>query len=611
MANIDSLDDVVITSPAENQALLYQSGMWVNATIPLPTGLSLSGLSDVDALTPSTKHVLFYNSGTNIWQSKQLSYNDLSSLPSLKAVATSGLYTDITGAPFTPSGLAVTLNDLSNVNAPTPTNGQYLKWESVSSKWIPSTIPTVIISLSGLTTDVNVSAPADKQLLRYNSSTSKWINDTITYTLDDLTDVGLDGPTSNQYLKFNGTYWENNVVSYSDISGTPTIPTTLESLTNVLDSGFSPDDTIIWNGVEWVNKSLTDVYSGKIYNGDCIIDTNINDDVTIKGGSTSLTGGNIILTADNTVNSDASIVLNSSTTRTTNTITSDDAIDITSVAGVSIQSITYPTVDGNAGDVMITDGSGVISFIPIPLPTEYMVNYKHGLTMNRDNEISLYVNAGVCRDSTNSYSMMFNSGYMKTFATWVEGDGAGGMPPALLPVQPNRFYYVFAICKSTGEVDMGFDTNPYASNLISITGDFDYYRQIGIIWTDSASQIEDFKQSGNSFILSVPKTVFTYAGPSVINPLLDISTNLPIAEHDIVVNLTIAQPLTANDIYITIARNGNIPATANVANNVFFDYGTTARKSFKHTINDSTSLKMTSNSALSTLSVNLVKFTIQ
>jgi hypothetical protein len=231
--------------------------------------------------------------------------------------------------------------------------------------------------------------------------------------------------------------------------------------------------------------------------------------------------------------------------------------------------------------------------------------------MNRDNEISLYVNAGVCRDSTNSYSMMFNSGFMKTFATWVEGDGVGGMPPALLPVQPNRFYYVFAICKSTGEVDMGFDTNPYASNLISITGDFDYYRQIGIIWTDSASQIEDFKQSGNSFILSVPKTVFTYAGPSVINPLLDISTNLPIAEHDIVVNLTIAQPLTANDIYITIARNGNIPATANVANNVFFDYGTTARKSFKHTINDSTSLKMTSNSALSTLSVNLVKFTIQ
>jgi len=119
---------------------------------------------------------------------------------------------------------------------------------------------------------------------------------------------------------------------------------------------------------------------------------------------------------------------------------------------------------------MVTDGSGVISFIPIPLPTEYMVNYKHGLTMNRDNEISLYVNAGVCRDSTNSYSMMFNSGFMKTFATWVEGDGVGGMPPALLPVQPNRFYYVFAICKSTGEVDMGFDTNPYASNLISITG---------------------------------------------------------------------------------------------------------------------------------------------
>jgi hypothetical protein len=610
MANIDSLDDVTITSPTENQALLYQSGVWVNANIPLPTGLSLSGLSDVDNLTPAIKHVLFYNSDTNIWQSKQLNYNDLSSLPALKSIATSGIYTDITGAPFTPNGMQVTLNDLSNVTAPTPTNGQYLKWVTASSSWVPSTIPTVVTSLSGLTTDVLITSPTDNQLLKYNTATSKWINQTITYTLDDLTDVGLDGPTTAQFLKFNGTFWENNVVSYSDVSGTPTIPDTLGSLTDVTDTSFTINDTIIWDGAEWVSKSLTDVQAGKILKDDCSVDVSVNDDVSIQGGSTSGTGGNIILTANNTTNVDASIILQSASTRTTNTITSNDVINITSIAGVKIQDIQYPTIDGDAGDVMVTDGVGNITFTPVPLPTAYMVNFKDGLTLSKTDDAELTVNVGICRDSTNAYSMIFGSPFVKNLSTWVEGSGNGCVPAAILPIVINRFYYVFSICKSTGEVDVGIDTSISATNLINETGDFDYYRLIGIIWTDSAGHISSFKQIGNDFILSVPKKVYTYVGSPVINPLIDISVNLPVAEHDIVVNFTVATPFVANDVYVTIAANDSIPATANVDNNVYFGYGNIVRHCFKHTVDDDMSFKMTSNSALATLSVNLVKFTI-
>ena len=51
--------------------------------------------------------------------------------PTLAAVATSGDYNDLTNLPTIPS----TLDDLSDVNAPAPTNGQVLSYNSTSGDW--------------------------------------------------------------------------------------------------------------------------------------------------------------------------------------------------------------------------------------------------------------------------------------------------------------------------------------------------------------------------------------------------------------------------------------------------------------------------------------------
>lgn len=70
--------------------------------------------------------------------------------------------------------ITTTLNSLTDVNLNTLLNGQYLTYDSGSSKWINSTLIQNNL-LSGLS-DVNISNVVNDQLLTYNSLTSKWVN---------------------------------------------------------------------------------------------------------------------------------------------------------------------------------------------------------------------------------------------------------------------------------------------------------------------------------------------------------------------------------------------------------------------------------------------------
>lgn len=76
-------------------------------------------------------------------------------------------------------------------------------------------------------TDVDLKNLANGQALVYNGTTAKWENVALSIpaNLDDLTDVTITSAASGQYLKWDGSKWVNSAISYSDISGTPTIPT--------------------------------------------------------------------------------------------------------------------------------------------------------------------------------------------------------------------------------------------------------------------------------------------------------------------------------------------------------------------------------------------------
>ena len=79
-------------------------------------------------------------------------------------------------------GGASALVDLTDVVITSPTNGQVLKYDTASSKWINTTDATGsggggASAIVGLT-DVVITSPTNNQVLKYQTSSGKWINGT-------------------------------------------------------------------------------------------------------------------------------------------------------------------------------------------------------------------------------------------------------------------------------------------------------------------------------------------------------------------------------------------------------------------------------------------------
>lgn len=69
--------------------------------------------------------------------------------------------------------LNATLDDLSNVTAPSPADGNFLKYVSASSAWVPAAVPT-INALDDIG-NVNAPSPTDGQVLKYVSASTAWV----------------------------------------------------------------------------------------------------------------------------------------------------------------------------------------------------------------------------------------------------------------------------------------------------------------------------------------------------------------------------------------------------------------------------------------------------
>jgi hypothetical protein len=105
------------------------------------------------------------------------------------------------------------LDDLSDVTAPSPTDGNFLKYVSASSVWIPASVPT-INALDDIG-NVNAPSPTDGQFLKYVSASAAWVAAAVPTinTLDDIGNVTAPSPTTGEVLLWNGTAWvDSNVV---------------------------------------------------------------------------------------------------------------------------------------------------------------------------------------------------------------------------------------------------------------------------------------------------------------------------------------------------------------------------------------------------------------
>lgn len=102
----------------------------------------------------------------------------------LSTVATSGSYADLSGTPTIPT----TLDSLTNVNAPTPSNGQVLSYNTGASEW-----QAVTFSASGLTLQTNTFTNANQSTLNLQQGTNITIVDSGTGTVTINSSGGSGG----------------------------------------------------------------------------------------------------------------------------------------------------------------------------------------------------------------------------------------------------------------------------------------------------------------------------------------------------------------------------------------------------------------------------------
>lgn len=99
--------------------------------------------------------------------------------------------------------LNATLDNLSDVSASAPTDGNFLKYVSASSAWVPAAIPT-INNIDDIG-DVIAPSPTDGYFLKYVSASSSWVPAAVPTinALDDIGNVSASAPLDNSPLTWS------------------------------------------------------------------------------------------------------------------------------------------------------------------------------------------------------------------------------------------------------------------------------------------------------------------------------------------------------------------------------------------------------------------------
>jgi len=111
------------------------------------------------------------------------------------------------------------LDDVSDVNAPNPTDGQALIYDDATSTWIPGDVSATLAAL----TDVNLDEPLDREALVYDEATTSWIN---------------GGPAKVDVPVFNNTFntiTKGQVIQFGNSAQGDRMGITLFSATSIND----------------------------------------------------------------------------------------------------------------------------------------------------------------------------------------------------------------------------------------------------------------------------------------------------------------------------------------------------------------------------------------
>ena len=152
-----------------------------------------------------------------------------------------------------------TLDSLSDVNVPSPSDLDVLAWDAPNSEWISrpaNPLNDISSNFLGDLGDVVVATATVDQVIQWDGS--NWVNHTL--TLDYSSDVTLTTPSDGEYLRYNGAAWINTQIEYADIQSVPAflLDITSESIGDLSDvtiTTAATGDTLVWSGTEWVNQA--------------------------------------------------------------------------------------------------------------------------------------------------------------------------------------------------------------------------------------------------------------------------------------------------------------------------------------------------------------------
>ena len=285
---VSNLDDTTITTPANDDTLLYNGSKWVN------TPNTVDNLKNVSITTIQDKQILSYDNISSNWINTDNSVSNLSdttiSSPASGQVLTydgnDSKWKNLPSASASLTGLTDT--DIST--SPLPSNGDVLAYDSNTTMWINSDSLTNHIgdtnnphstTIDNLD-DTTITTVSDKDTLVYDSNSSKWMN--VKNSLNNLSNVEIDIYTAaeNDILVYNDQYskWENSQILVNHI-GNAANPhlTTVSKLTDTTITTPSDKQLLQYDyaNLQWINSS--DVWST----------IEINDIANINTATTNVT----------------------------------------------------------------------------------------------------------------------------------------------------------------------------------------------------------------------------------------------------------------------------------------------------------------------------------